>query len=139
MYAEQGFIFPAPKPQDDYVKYLAGHFLSRYMPKIELRMRHAVTFGIMQYIDAGNALSTVPKIFLSSLQTLEDDPHHDVHETLGVVNQARGDLPSARSCYEKSISCILNDPNIDGTKPPWSENISRLNSRIRSLNIDSNQ
>ena len=139
MYAEKGFIFPAPKPKDEYVKYFAAHFLSKYMPQIELRMRHTVTFGIMQYINAGNALNTVPKIFLSSLETLEDDPHYEVHEGMGVVSQARGDLPSALSYYEKSISCILNDPNIDGTKPPWSENVSRLNSRIQSVSIDSNQ
>jgi hypothetical protein len=102
-------------------------------------MRHAVTFGVMQYINAGNTLDSIPKIFLSALETLEDDPHYEVHEALGVVSQARGNLSSAKSYYEKSISYILKDPNIDGTIPPWSENISRLKSRIQSLNIDTTQ
>jgi hypothetical protein len=97
MYAEKGFIFPAPKPQDEYVKYFAAHFLSRYMPQIELRMKHAVTFGIIQYISAGNSLNSIPKIFISALETLGEDPHYEVHEILRVVCQAHGDLSSARS------------------------------------------
>jgi len=134
MYAENGFLFPAPKPQQEYVKYFATNFLSRYMPQIELRLRNAMTFGILQYIGAGYSLDNVPKLLLSALETLHDDLHYEVHETLGVVRQAHGDIVSARSFYEKSIQCIRNDPHIDTTMPPWSEAISRLNERIQSLN-----
>lgn len=139
MYAEKGFIYPAPKPREEYVRYFAAHFLSRYMPQIELRLRHAVTFGVMQYINAGHRLDNLPKTLVAALETLKDDLHYEVHETLGMVSQARGDFDSARAFYEKSIRCILDDPNIDETKPPWSESISRLKWRIQSLNDDSKQ
>jgi len=133
MYAEKGLLYPAPKPQAQYEKYFAGHFLSRYIPQIEQRTRHAVTFGIIQYIRAGYSVDSLPRILLSALETLERDLHYEVQEALGVVSQARGDLVKARSYYEKAIQCILDDPNIDSTRPPWSEIISGLNQRIDSL------
>lgn len=133
MYAEKGFIYPAPKPHAEDVSYFAGHFLSRYIPKIELATRRAVTFGIMQYINAGRRVEDLPKFLLSALETLKDDLHFDVQEALGLVNQSGGNLKDAKVHYENAIRCISENRQIDSKRRPWPENIERLRQRIDSL------
>ncbi|MHB1426658.1 MAG: DUF4365 domain-containing protein [Gemmataceae bacterium] len=133
MYAEKGFILPAPKPQEERTKSFACHFLTRYIPQIELRIKHAAVFAIRQWLDAGNDLASGPMLLLSVLENLEGESRHEIEETLGVVCQARTDAAGAKAHYEKAILCIQNDAEIDSTKPPWSENIARLNARNQSL------
>jgi len=133
MYAEKGFIYPAPKPHKENVSYFAGHLLSRYLPKLELAMRRAVTFGIMQYLDAGHCVDDLPKLLLSALETLKDDLNFEVQEALGRVEQARGEVTKAKSHYEQAIRSISENSAIDSKSRPWSENIDRLRRRIDSI------
>jgi hypothetical protein len=138
MYSEKGFIMPAPKPQQENVQYFACHFLPRYIPQIEQRIRFAAVFAIRQWLDAGNDIDSGPMLLLSVLEKLKGESRHEIEETLGVVSDARGNVAEAKAHYENAIRCILNIPDIDSTKPPWSENISRLNARIQSLSVSGN-
>ncbi len=135
IYAEKGFLYPAPKPKEEYTKFFAGHYLSRYMSIIELRARHSVTFGIIQYLDAGNDFNNLPKILIAGLEAIENSPHYEITEALGVLSQAKKEFAKAKSFYEKSIGIIQMDSRINSTAPPWSENIERLRKRIESLGI----
>ncbi|HWP91793.1 MAG TPA: DUF4365 domain-containing protein [Thermodesulfobacteriota bacterium] len=111
MYAREGFIYAAPKPKEEHTKYYAGHFLSRYIHKIGERTRQAVTFG-----------------------ELKKDEHYEVHEALGLLNEAEGKLTKAKSCYQRAIKSIMGDPKINYNQPPWSEVVERLQERKRKLN-----
>jgi hypothetical protein len=133
MYAEKGFIYPAPKPTEQYTKYFSGHFLPRHIHLIEERARHAATFGIMQWIDSGNEVDKLPRILVSGLEAIQDDPHYEVHEALGVLCQSRRDLQGAREHFETAKKRITGDPTIDHNNPPWVEIMQRLNTRIKSI------
>jgi hypothetical protein len=133
MYAEKGFLLPAPKPQEEQVQYFACHFLPRYIPQIERRIRDGAVFGIRQWLDAGNDVTNGPALLLPVLEMLKHESRPEVQETLGVVSQARGNVADAKAHYEEAIRCLQNNQTIDTTKPPWCESISRLKDRIQSL------
>jgi len=133
IFAEKGFLYPAPKPTEEYTKFFSSRYISRYIDKIGMRIHHSVSFGVMQYIDAGNDINKLPKIIVAGLKAISDDPHYEVSEALGVLYQARKDFIKAKSYYEKAIKSIVDDTNIDHNKPPWSENMERLKKRISSL------
>jgi hypothetical protein len=133
MYAREGFIYAAPKPKEEHTKYYAGHFISRYIPKIEERTRQAVTFGIMQYLDDKGDINKLPKRLVSALRELKRDEHYEVHEALGLLNEAEGKLTKAKSCYQRAIKSIMGDPKINYNQPPWSEVVERLQERKRKL------
>jgi len=133
IYAEKGFVCEAPKPKEEYTKYFAGHFLSRNIDLIGKRMRHAVTFGIMQYISNGNDVNGIPKIFLAALEAMHDDDHYEVHESLGMVYHQKNENNKALASFQKAIFHINDNPNIDHSIRPWSENIERINQRIKLL------
>jgi hypothetical protein len=133
MYAEKGFVYPAPKPQDEYTQHFSGHILARRIPRIEQRLQHAAIFGMRWWLDEGNDINTAPRGLLAVLQALEDNASPECQETLGRVCQARGNAAGARTHYQTAIHAIENDPARNPTVPPWSEAIMRLNERIQSL------
>jgi len=135
MYAEKGFLYPAPTLQEQYVQRFAVHLLPRCIPKIEHRTRDAVAFSVIQYIDAGHNVDEFPKMLLSALEAIGDESRYQVQEALGVVAQAREDLAKAKSHYQNAIQSITSDTYIDHRVPPWAEIVSRLEHRIRSSTL----
>jgi Domain of unknown function (DUF4365) len=133
MYAAQGFVFPAPKPHNEPVKFFSGHFLSRCVPLIAERIKHAAAFGVIYFLAEGKSVDALPGALVAALESLKDEETYEVHEALGMLSEKRGDMNRARACYRRAIQCIKTAPGKNPRRPPWSENLERLKKRLQAL------
>jgi hypothetical protein len=132
-YAEKGFVYPAPKPKDEYTQFVSLHYVDRYAARISERLRAGAAMGVLRGLDSGKTLREIPKGLIGALMAFDDDLHFETHEAIGRVKQAEGKLDEARRAYERARQIIREDPNVDANTPPWSEAVTKLNARIQSL------
>lgn len=138
MYSKKGFLYAAPKPTEEYLKYYSGHILDKCIPQIELNIKNAATFAVTQFIDSGKDYRQLPKSLITVLEAMEDENHFHVFEAKGVLLKAKGNYQEAIIKFQKAIHCINRDSKKSDSEELWNDKIKSLEKRIQECNIETN-
>lgn len=134
MYASRGIVYPIPTPDPTYTKTVAVEHLVACQSMIVKNMLTTSALFVANYLDKGADIGSMSSIFEATLNSKANDPHYEIPEALGRIEEAKGNRTAAADHYKRSIKLINEDTNLDKTKPPWSDNLRRLEYRLDGLN-----
>lgn len=136
MYAEKGYLHPAPKPTQHPIQYFAAHFLHKYIPQINKRIEDVTVYSTKQYLLAGGDPNDLPDAMLAVLGTLEDSNDYAHQATLAYFAEAQGEKKAAIERFDRAIHNLKPLFVMFPNHPALMEELVRLEAKRKSLSED---